>query len=79
MQCDRMSKSLEGKMESEKKLYLSSTNKKIGGVCGGIAEYLGIDPTIIRILWVIFAFAVGSGILAYIIAWMLMSNKPPDY
>jgi phage shock protein C len=74
-----MSKSLEGKMESEKKLYLSSTNKKIGGVCGGIAEYLGIDPTIIRILWVIFAFAVGSGILAYIIAWMLMSNKPPDY
>lgn len=66
-------------MESEKKLYLSSTDKKIGGVCGGIAEYLGMDPTLIRILWVIFAFAVGSGILAYIIAWMLMSNKPPDY
>ena len=74
-----MSNSLEGKMESEKKLYLSSTDKKIGGVCGGIAEYLGMDPTLIRILWVIFAFAVGSGILAYIIAWMLMSNKPPDY
>ena len=66
-------------MESEKKLYLSSTDKKIGGVCGGIAEYLGMDPTLIRILWIIFAFAVGSGILAYIIAWMLMSNKPPDY
>ena len=63
-----MSNSQEGKMESEKKLYLSSTDKKIGGVCGGIAEYLGIDSTLLRILWVIFAFAVGSGILAYIIA-----------
>jgi len=43
----------------------------LGGVCGGLAEYLNTDPTVIRLLWVIFAF-MGAGILAYIAAWIIM-------
>jgi len=59
-----------------KRLYLSDTDKKIGGVCGGIGEFLGVDPTLIRLLWVIFALMGGSGILAYIIAWAIIPQKP---
>lgn len=44
----------------------------ICGVCGGLGEYLNVDPTVIRILWVFCAFALGSGILAYIIAAIIM-------
>lgn len=55
-----------------KKLYLSNINKKIGGVCGGLGEYFGIDPTIIRIIWLIAIFVYGAGLLAYLIAWIAM-------
>ncbi len=56
----------------QKKLYRSNTNKMICGVCGGIAEYINIDPTIVRLLWVVFSFAGGFGLLAYIIAAIIM-------
>lgn len=59
-----------------KKLYRSSTDKKIAGVCGGLAEYFDMDPTLMRILWVVFVLAGGSGILAYIIAWIIMPERP---
>jgi phage shock protein C len=49
------------------KLYKSNSNKMIAGVCGGIAEYFNVDPTLVRLGWVIFALFAGSGILAYII------------
>ncbi|HKL99445.1 MAG TPA: PspC domain-containing protein [Mobilitalea sp.] len=55
----------------QKKLYRSMSNKMICGVCGGIAEYLNVDPTVIRLLWVIFSF-FGLGILVYIIAAIIM-------
>lgn len=55
-----------------KKLYRSSTNKMICGVCQGIAEYINIDPTVVRLLWVIFCFAGGAGVIAYIIAAIIM-------
>jgi len=58
-----------------KRLYRSNKNKVIAGVCGGIGEYLGIDPVIIRLLWVVFALAYGSGILAYLIAWLIIPRK----
>lgn len=58
-----------------KKLYLSSTDKKLGGVCGGIAEYFNIDSTIVRIAWVALAFAAGCSIIAYFIAWFIMPKK----
>jgi len=47
----------------------------IGGVCGGIAEYFNIDPTIIRLLTVIIALTYGTGILAYLIAWIIIPEK----
>lgn len=63
---------------SKKKLYLSKTNKKIAGVCGGVAEYFGIDATIVRIALVIFIALGGSGLLLYLIGWLVMPKKPDD-
>lgn len=60
---------------SNKKLYRSQRDKKLCGVCGGIAEYFNIDSTLIRLLWVIFSFA-GCGIIVYIIAAIIMPNNP---
>ena len=60
----------------EKRLYKSKTNKTIAGVCGGIGEYFGIDPTIIRLIWVAFCLAGGSGILAYVIACFIIPDEP---
>lgn len=62
----------------KKKLYRSETDKKIAGVCGGIAEYLKIDSTIVRLLLVIFCLMGGAGCLLYIVAWIIMPEKP-DY
>ncbi|MBP1754445.1 MAG: putative stress-responsive transcriptional regulator [Firmicutes bacterium] len=59
----------------QKRLYRSNTNKMICGVCGGLAEYINIDPTVVRLLWVVFSFAAGFGILAYIIAAIIMPIK----
>ena len=59
----------------EKKLY-KSNNKMVDGVCAGIAEYFNIDPTLVRLGWVIFSFMGGSGILAYIIAAIIMPRNP---
>lgn len=59
-----------------KKLTLSTPNKKIVGVCGGIGEYLNIDATIIRILWIIGTLlSFGTGLLAYVICWILIPNS----
>ena len=60
----------------EKKLYRSKTDKKICGVCGGIAEYLNIDPTVIRLIWVFAALFAGCGLLAYIIAALVIPQQP---
>lgn len=51
-----------------KELRRSHTNRTLCGVCGGIGEYLNIDPTVVRLLWVLFSLAGGAGLLAYIIA-----------
>ncbi len=59
-----------------KRLYKSRNDKMLGGVCGGIAEYFGIDPTLIRLGWVVFCALGGSGILAYIIAAIVIPRKP---
>ena len=60
----------------EKKLYKSNTNKVIDGVCGGIGEYFNIDPTLVRLAWVVFCALGGSGLLAYIIAALVMPDRP---
>ena len=59
----------------DKRLYKSNENKMIEGVCGGIAEYFDIDPTLVRIGWVIFSLVYGSGILAYIICAFCMPKQ----
>ena len=59
-----------------KKLYKSSEDCYIDGVCGGIAEYLGLDSTLVRIGLIAFCFMGGSGILAYIIAMIIMPERP---
>lgn len=59
-----------------KKLYKSNTDKKLCGVCGGIAEYLGIDSTVVRLILVLAIFCAGTGALAYIVAALVMPDKP---
>ncbi|MDX9821969.1 MAG: PspC domain-containing protein [Syntrophales bacterium] len=60
-----------------KKLYLSETDKKIGGVCGGLGEYFERDPTIVRILFVLLIlFSFGFGILAYLALWLIIPKRP---
>lgn len=62
-------------MAKPKKLYRSK-NRIIAGVCAGIAEYLNIDPTVVRVVWTILTLcSLGVGILAYIICWILMPEK----
>ena len=63
----------------KKKLYKSDTDKKLEGVCGGIAEYFGVDSTLIRLAWVVFTMCGGSGLLGYIIAAVVMPKKPDGY
>lgn len=63
---------------NEKKLYKSSTDKKLAGVCGGIAEYFNIDSTLVRLGWVVFSLLGGSGLLAYIIAAIIVPENPAD-
>ncbi len=63
-------------MDKNKKLYRVEEGKMIAGVCGGIAEYFGIDATIVRLAWVIFSLCGGCGVLAYIIALIIMPQKP---
>lgn len=59
-----------------KKLYKSKTDKKLCGVCGGVAEYFNIDSTLVRLAWVAFTLLGGSGLLAYIIAALVIPEAP---
>ena len=62
----------------EKKLYKSNQNKMVDGVCGGIAEYFNIDPTIVRLAAVLLCLGVGSGLLAYIMAMIIIPRAPEN-
>ena len=59
-----------------KKLYRNTENKMLAGVCSGIADYFDIDPTLVRLGWVLFSLLGGSGILAYIICALVIPNDP---
>lgn len=61
----------------EKRLQRSRTEKVLGGVCGGLAEYFNVDPTLVRVLWIVMTLIVGVGILLYIILWFVMPLEPP--
>ncbi len=60
----------------EKKLYRSRKDKKIAGVCGGLAKYLNVDATIIRLIWVLAVLFAGGGLLAYIICALIIPDEP---
>lgn len=62
-----------------KKLYRSRKDKMIGGVAGGLAEYFDVDPTLVRIVFIITLFLGGSGVLAYIILWIVVPEEPYIY
>jgi phage shock protein C len=62
-------------MENKKKLYRIDEGKMIAGVCTGVAEYIGLDVTVVRLLWVLLSILAGCGILAYIIAIIVMPRK----
>jgi phage shock protein C len=59
-----------------KRLYRSRTDKKIAGICGGLAQYFDIDPVIVRLCWLLFVLLGGSGIILYIIAWIVIPLEP---
>lgn len=59
-----------------KKLYKSNKDKKLFGVCGGIAEYFEVDSTVVRLGAILLAFCVGGGVLAYLIAALVMPEEP---
>ena len=59
-----------------KRLYKSNANRMICGVCGGVAEYFDIDPTLVRLGWILFCALGGSGFLAYIIAAVIIPENP---
>lgn len=62
--------------QDKKRLYRTEGNEaKLFGVCGGIAEYFNVDPTIVRVAWAVLAFAYGTGVLAYLICALCMPKK----
>lgn len=60
----------------DKRLYKSSTNRVLFGVCGGIGEYFNIDPTLVRLLCIALIFGAGSGLAIYIVAALIMPEQP---
>ena len=62
----------------QKKLYRSTTDKKLAGVCGGVAKYLNMDPTVIRVLWALISLFAFAGVVAYIICAFLIPEEPSN-
>lgn len=59
-----------------KRLYRSRQNKMLGGVCAGLGEYFDVDPTLIRLVMIFAVFGAGAGLLAYLVAWVLIPVEP---
>jgi len=60
----------------DRKLYRSRTDARLAGVCGGLGEFLGLDPTVVRLVFVLLAMLGGHGILIYLIMWLVMPPAP---
>lgn len=75
---EKKSAPVEQKVEKKpvKRLYRSGKDKLVAGVCGGIAEYLEIDPVIVRLLWAISVVFYGTGLVLYLIAWVIIPRNP---
>jgi phage shock protein PspC (stress-responsive transcriptional regulator) len=66
----------EGQPRPAKRLHLSSSDRKIAGVCGGLGEWLDVDPVLFRVAFVVLALAFGVGILLYIVLWLVVPRAP---
>ena len=64
------------KVSADKRLCRSRSNRTLAGVCAGIAEYYGWDPTLMRVAWIVLTLLGGSGILLYLIMWLVMPEAP---
>ena len=62
-----------------KKLYKSNSDKKLDGVCAGIAKFFGIDPILVRLIWAIASLVMGGGILLYIVCALILPRDPEDH
>ena len=65
-----------GVMAQTRKLYRSRTDRKLAGVCGGLAQYFNADPTLIRVLFVVLALLGGPGLVIYLVLWILVPEEP---
>jgi phage shock protein PspC (stress-responsive transcriptional regulator) len=65
-----------GAMSSTRKLYRSRTNRKLAGVCGGLAQYFNTDATLIRVLFVVLALLGGPGLVIYLVLWIVVPEEP---
>jgi phage shock protein C len=65
-----------GAMDPTRKLYRSKTNRKLAGVCGGLAQYFNVDATLIRVLFVLLAVLGGSGLVLYLAMWIIVPKEP---
>ena len=63
-------------MSNYKRLYRIPEGRVLAGVCSGIGEYFGVDPVVVRLAWLLFAFMWGSGLLAYLVAWIIVPERP---
>jgi phage shock protein PspC (stress-responsive transcriptional regulator) len=63
-------------MAETRRLYRSRTNRKLAGVCGGLAQYFNADPTLIRVLFVVLAVLGGPGLLIYLVLWIVVPEEP---
>ncbi|MCA9325368.1 PspC domain-containing protein [Candidatus Saccharibacteria bacterium] len=60
----------------QKRLFRSKSQRMIGGVCGGLAEYFDVDPTLVRLIAVLLIFTAGGGVLAYLVLWIIIPENP---
>lgn len=72
---DNRQTTMEG-ITMNQRLYKSNREKMIDGVCGGVAEFFNIDPTLVRLAWILFCAMGGSGILAYLVAAIIIPRSP---
>jgi phage shock protein C len=67
-----------GTVAQTRKLYRSRTDRKLAGVCGGLAQYFNTDATLIRVLFVVLALLGGPGLVIYLLMWILVPEEPED-
>ncbi|MFB3056959.1 MAG: PspC domain-containing protein, partial [Ignavibacteriaceae bacterium] len=72
----KIAKKTDAETEPGKRIYRSQSDKVIGGVCGGLAEYINIDALIVRIIWAVAFFVGGVGFVAYIACWIIIPENP---